>query len=58
MATPTPQQQDELKKAYAKLAKELHVVKQTFIERALPVMGQLDEKTQQAIRDHIKNTPT
>lgn len=57
MATPTPQQQDELKKAYIALARDLHDVQKTFVERALPVMGQLDEKAQQAIRDHIKNTP-
>lgn len=58
MATPTPQQQAALKQAYQKLATDLHEVKKTFIERSLPVLGQLDEKTQQAIRDLIKNTPT
>ncbi|MFO0764563.1 MAG: hypothetical protein U0487_00750 [Patescibacteria group bacterium] len=58
MASPTPEQQNELKKAYLKLAKDLHAVEQTFIERAIPVMKQVDEKVEQAIRDHIKNTPT
>lgn len=56
MASPTPQQQAALKQAYLKLNKDLHDVKKTFIERSLPVLNQLDEKTQQAIRDHIKNT--
>lgn len=58
MDSPTPQQQAALQQAYRKLTKDLHRVKQTFIERSLPVIEQLDEKTQQAIRDHIKNTST
>ena len=56
MAQPTQQQQEELKKAYLKLAKDLHGVQQTFIQRSQPVLEQLDKKTQQTIRDQINNS--